>query len=381
MSKRDYYEVLGVSRSASADEIKKAYRKQAVKFHPDKNPGDKKAEAKFKEAAEAYEVLSSSQKKQSYDQFGHAGTQAGGPGGFGGFSGGGGAAGDIFGDIFEEVFGGGGGNPFGGGSRRRGGRRTRATRGSDLLYNMKVDFEKAAFGGEKTVELEKESSCKTCSGSGAKAGTSPDSCKGCGGSGEMHYQQGFFTLSKTCADCGGSGQIIKQKCTDCRGRGANVKKSKLQVKIPPGIDNGQRLKLRGEGEPGKNGGPSGDLYVVIDVQDHELYEREGQDVFVEMPLSFSQATLGDELEIPTLHGSVKMKVPAGTQSGKRFRLKNKGIISIDGRGLGDQYVKVYVEVPTKLNDRQTELLKEFASISKNSYPKSEGFFKKVKDWF
>lgn len=372
-SKRDYYEVLGVGRSASADEIKKAYRKKAIKYHPDKNPNNAEAEAKFKEAAEAYEVLSSAQKKQAYDQFGHAGVnQGGGPGGFGGGAGGAHGFGgfeDIFGDIFGDVFGGG---------RGRG---TRAARGSDLRYNMKISFEEAAFGGEKTITIPRESTCKTCSGSGAKSGTQPQTCGTCGGAGEIRFQQGFFTLSKTCPDCNGAGSIIKDKCTDCRGRGKIGENVKISVKIPAGINVGQKLKLRGEGEPGERGGPAGDLYVVVDIASHPFFKREGDDIHCQVPISFTQAALGAEIETPTLEGSVKLTIPAGTQTERRFRLKGKGIASLSGRGRGDQYVQVHVEVPSKLNDKQRELLEQFAELSGESYPESESFLKKMKDWF
>jgi len=373
-AKRDYYEILGVSRSATPEELKKSYRKLAIQFHPDKNPGNKEAEAKFKELAEAYEVLSSAQKKQAYDQFGHAGVGQGGAGfgGAPGFDFGGGGFGDIFGDIFGEVFGQGG----------RGGRAgVRATRGSDLRYNMKVSFEEAAFGCEKPIQLPKESSCKTCSGTGAKPGSSVETCKTCSGAGEIRFQQGFFTLSKTCPDCNGQGSVIKNKCSDCHGAGHKVENVRLQVKVPAGINVGQKLKLRNEGEPGTNGGPSGDLYVVIDIAQHPFFERDAEDVYCEVPISFTQAALGGEIETPTLEGSVKIKIPAGTQSQKKFRLKNKGIASLNGRTRGDQYVMVNVEVPSKLSDEQRQLLERFAEISGESYPESQTFLKKMRDWF
>jgi molecular chaperone DnaJ len=378
-AKRDYYEVLGVSRSATAEELKKAYRKLAVQYHPDKNPGNAEAEAKFKEASEAYEVLSSPQKRQAYDQFGHAGAQAGfgGGQGFGGFGGQGGRGGspfgdlnDIFGDIFSEVFGGQGG---------RGG--SRAARGSDLRYNMSVTFEEAAFGCEKTISVPRESACKSCKGSGAKSGSSVSSCGSCRGTGEIRFQQGFFTLSKTCPDCAGQGTIIKDKCPDCRGSGRISETSKLSVKIPSGIDSGQRLKLRGEGEAGTNGGPAGDLYVVVEVAQHSIFERDGFDIHCEVPISFPEAALGAEVDVPTLEGTVKLKIPSGTQSHKRFRLKTKGINHVNGRGRGDLFVTAVVEIPTKLNAEQRSLLEKFAEISGESFPNSQGFIRRMKDLF
>jgi molecular chaperone DnaJ len=379
-SKRDYYEVLGVPRGAGPEDLKKAYRKLAVQFHPDKNPGDKSAEEKFKQIAEAYEVLSDSEKRKAYDQFGHAGVQGaggGGPGagfdfaqGFGGF-------GDIFGDIFSEVF----GQTGRGGPGGFAGRGARAARGSDLRYNMKIKFEEAAFGVEKVINIPKEINCKTCSGTGARPGTQPEVCTNCNGAGEIRFQQGFFTLSKTCPECGGAGSKIKQKCTDCNGVGRVAENVKISVKIPPGISTGQKLKLRGEGEPGYGGGPVGDLYVYIEVEDHAFFQRDADDVHCEVPISFTQAALGAEIDVPTLEGIVKLKIPAGTQSNKKFRLKGKGIANISGRGRGDQYVTVQVEVPTKLSDRQRQLLKEFESISTKSYPSSDSFMQRMRDLF
>lgn len=380
--KRDYYEVLGVSRNSNPEDIKKAYRKLALQFHPDRNPGDKAAEDKFKEAAEAYEVLSDSKKKQAYDQYGHAGLGGGGFGA-GGFDFGGGQGfsnlNDIFGDIFSEVFGArGGAGGFGGSS---GGRGTRAARGADLRYNMEISFEEAAFGTEKTITLPKDATCKTCTGTGARPGTAPEPCTGCRGSGEIRFQQGFFTLSKTCPDCGGLGRIIKHKCGDCRGNGRISENVKLSVKIPAGIDTGQKLKLRGEGESGSAGGPSGDLYVVIEIKDHPFFKREEFDVFCEVPISFIQAAIGAEIEVPTLDGAVKLKIPGGTQNGKRFRIRSKGVSHVGARDRGDQYVTISVEVPTKLNGEQKTLLEKFASISGESFPKSQGFIDRMKEWF
>ncbi len=376
--KRDYYEILGLGRNASPEEVKKAYRKLALQHHPDRNQGDKAAEEKFKEATEAYEVLSDAKKKQTYDQFGHAGMTGGFGGGGFDFGGGQGQGfsnlNDIFGDIFSEVFGARGGGAGGG-------RGSRAQRGADLRYNLEVTFEEAAFGTEKTLTLPKDATCKTCSGSGAKAGTSPETCTGCRGSGEIRFQQGFFTLSKTCPDCGGLGRIIKNKCSDCRGSGHVSENVKLAVKIPAGIDTGQKLKLRGEGEAGSAGGPSGDLYVVIEVKDHDFFKRDGFDVFCEVPISFVQAALGTEIEVPTLEGAVKLKIPSGTQNGKRFRLRAKGITQVGTRERGDQYVTISVEVPTKLSSEQRALLEKFASLGGEAFPKSQGFINRMKDLF
>lgn len=380
--KRDYYELLGAPRTATPDELKKAYRKLALQYHPDKNPGNKAAEEKFKEISEAYEVLSDESKRRAYDQFGHAGVggPGGGPGGFdfGSAFGGQGGQGfsnlnDIFGDIFSEVFGAGG--------RGGAGRGSRAARGSDLRYNMSVTFEEAAFGCEKQISIPRESGCKTCGGSGAKAGTQAETCGTCRGAGEIRFQQGFFTLSKTCPDCAGQGTIIKQKCPDCRGQGRKTENVRLVVKVPAGIDSGQRLKLRGEGEPGVGGGPSGDLYVVIEVAEHALFQRDGYDVFCEVPVSITQAALGAEIDAPTLGGTVKLKIPAGTQPSKKFRLKGKGIAHLNGGDRGDHFVTVNVEIPQKLNPEQRQLLERFAAISGESYPESQSFMKKMKDWF
>lgn len=374
MSKRDYYEVLGVGRDASKEDIKKAYRKLAMKYHPDRNPNNPEAEKMFKEASEAADVLVNDDKKKRYDQFGHAGVdgQAGGFGG-GGFSGDFGDLGDIFGDIFGDILGGG---------RRRGGR-SRGRPGNDLQVHLDVTFKEAAFGVEKEIQVPKSVTCKTCHGSGAKDGSQPTTCDMCAGHGEVRRQQGFFTVASTCPKCQGSGQMIKDPCGTCRGQGSTKEKVKIAVKIPAGIDAGQRLKLTGEGDVGQMGAPSGDLYVLIRIQDHELFERDGFDVYCKLPISFSQAALGADIEVPTLTGRVSVNIPAGTQSGKKMRLKGKGIEKLGGYGNGDQIIEVHVETPTKLSAEQRELFQRLHEIDAagHSHPMSKGFFDKVKDLF
>lgn len=378
-TKRDYYEILGVQKSTSKDEIKKAYRKMAMQFHPDKNPGNAEAEAKFKEASEAAEVLLDDEKKARYDQFGHAGVN--GQGGFGGGGGGFqngdfGDFGDIFGDIFGDMLGGGRGR-----GGRGGGRRSTGRPGDDLQMGIDIDFSEAAFGTEKTISLTKNVKCDTCNGSGAKAGSAPVTCDYCNGHGEVRRQQGFFTVSSTCPKCNGSGQMIKDPCGTCHGAGKKKKKVDLQVKIPAGIDQGQRLKLSNEGDAGSNGGPNGDLYVVINIRAHDIFERDEFDVHCTVPISFSQAALGAEMEVPTLSGKVALKIPAGTQSGVKMRLKGKGIQRLGGYGVGDQIVTVHVETPTKLTSEQKELFQRLTEVDENSNPMSRGFFDKVKDLF
>ncbi len=370
MAKRDYYEVLGVHKNASDAEIKKAYRRLAMQHHPDKNLGDKGSEEKFKEVAEAYEVLSDAEKRARYDQFGHAAEGAGGFrtedfGGFGGFSG---DAGDIFGDIFGDVF------------RGRGYRPRGAERGSDLRYNLEITFDEAAFGTEAHIKIPRAQDCSACKGSGAKPGTSPTVCPTCGGTGQVRFQQGFFSVSRTCSHCRGEGRIIKERCPDCGGEGRTKVYKTLSVKVPAGVETGSRLRLQGEGETGTRGGPAGDLYVVITVKEHPIFSRDGEDVLCEIPIFFTQAALGAEIDVPTIEGKVKMKIPQGTQSGTHFRLKNRGIARLGGYGRGDQIVSVIVETPTKLTQRQKELLDEFAKISGHDVnPMSRSFFEKVRD--
>lgn len=378
-SKRDYYEILGVQKNTSKEDIKKAYRKLAMQFHPDKNPGNAEAEAKFKEASEAAEVLLDETKKARYDQFGHAGMN-GGAGGFGGggggFQGGDfGDFGDIFGDIFGDMLGGRGGR------RGGGGRRSQGRPGDDLQMALDLSFTDAAFGCEKTISLTKNIKCDTCDGSGAKPGSSPTTCDYCHGHGEVRRQQGFFTVSSTCPKCNGTGQMIKDPCGSCNGQGKKKKKVDLQVKVPAGIDQGQRLKLSNEGDAGTNGGPNGDLYVVINIKQHEIFERDEFDVHCTVPISFSKAALGAEMEVPTLSGKVALKIPAGTQSGVKMRLKGKGIKRLGGYGEGDQIVTIHVETPTKITSEQKELFQRLSELDESSNPMSRGFFDKVKDLF
>ncbi len=368
MGKRDYYEVLGISRSASQDEIKKAYRKLALKHHPDRNPDDKSAEEAFKEASEAYEVLSDVQRKAQYDQFGHVSDNFGGGGG-NPFQGSG--FGDIFGDVFSEFF---------GGSSRRGGA-SRGQPGADLTYNMDLTFEQAAFGYSTELVIPRMELCDSCGGSGAKSSKDIEVCPVCNGTGQQRIQQGFFSVSTTCSQCRGNGKIIRNPCPRCNGRGRTNVKKKLKVNIPAGIDTGARVKLSGEGEAGTNGGRRGNLYLIINVLEHPIFERDGYDIFCRVPISITQASLGTELEVPTLEGKAKITVPAGTQNDKVFRLKQKGIPKLQRSGKGDLYVRIVVEVPTNLSKKQKELLQEFADISKEDCtPMKKSFMEKIKDF-
>ncbi len=373
MSKRDYYEVLGVSKSAGKDEIKKAYRKLSKKYHPDINK-EADADDKFKEITEAYEALTDDNKRAHYDQFGHTDPNQG----FGGFGGGSDFGGGFgFEDIFSSI--------FGGGTRRRDPNAPR--QGADLQYTMTLEFEEAVFGKETDIEIPREEECSTCHGSGAKPGTSPEQCSHCGGSGQINVEQntafGRIVNRRVCHHCSGTGKYIKDKCSTCGGAGKVKKRKKIHVKIPAGIDDGQQLRVSGQGEPGVNGGPSGDLYVVFHVRSHEFFERDGDDIYCEMPLTFAQAALGDEVEVPTLHGKVKLKIPAGTQTGTKFRLRGKGVPNVRGYGQGDQHIHVRVITPTKLTEKQKQLLREFTEIGGNGAPdeQHDNFFAKVKRAF
>ena len=372
--KRDYYEVLGIQKGASEDEIKKAYKKLARKYHPDMNPGDKEAEEKFKEVNEANEVLSDPEKKARYDQFGFAGVDPNyGAGAGGGAYGGGFDFGDL-GDIFGSFFGGG----FGGGQRRN---PNAPQRGESIRASVSVSFTEAAFGCEKSVTLERSEQCPTCKGNGCAPGTTPEICTDCHGTGTVQTRRqtpmGVFASNGPCRKCGGTGRLIHQPCPDCRGTGAVRKRKTIKVNIPAGIDHGQTISLRGQGNAGKNGGPAGDLLITVMVQPHELFHRDGVDVFCEAPITFAQAVLGAELEIPTIDGKVKYSIPEGTQTGTVFRLKGKGIPVLNGRGRGDQYVTVTIETPRNLNKEQKEALRRFSeTLGESNYEKRKSFFKK-----
>jgi len=383
VSKRDYYEVLGVDRGVSEADLKKAYRKLAMECHPDRNPDDPAAEELFKEVSEAYAVLSDADKRGRYDQFGHAGV--GGPGG-GGHPGQGfedlGNFGDLFNDLFGDIFGGGGG--------RGGSRRGRGQRGADLRYNLAIDLDDVLHGCEPSLKIPKMKRCEPCKGSGAAEGSTPARCGRCEGTGQMVFQQGFFRVNRPCDTCGGAGEVITDPCSSCRGAGRIEGQSTIQVKVPPGVEDGARLRVSGEGEAGIAGGESGDLYVVMAFQEHELFERDGTDLHIEVPVAFVQAALGAEVEVPTLDGKVSLQIPEGTQSGRVLRLRGKGLPPLQPRMdpaqlmkmRGDLYVRVFVEVPTKLNAKQRELLEEFAEQSGHDIsPATEGFMDKIRTLF
>jgi molecular chaperone DnaJ len=375
-NKRDFYDILGVARNATDDEIKKAYRKLAMKYHPDRNPDSKEAEGKFKEAKEAYEMLSDPQKRAAYDQYGHAGVDpnmggfGGGGQGFGGFS-------DAFGDIFGDIFGGGGGRGGRGGPQ--------VYRGADLRYSMEITLEEAAHGHETQIRVPSWSNCDSCGGDGAEPGSKVETCTTCHGAGQVRVAQGFFSMQQTCPRCRGSGKYIPKPCKKCHGAGKIKSQKTLEVKIPAGIDDGMRIRSSGNGEPGVNGGPSGDLYVEVHIKEHPVFQREGEDLHCEMPISFIDAALGGEIEVPTLSGKASFDVPEGTQSGRVFRLRSKGIKSLRTALPGDLYIHVQVETPVKLNETQKDLLRKFdeslkSGGSKHS-PQQKGWLDRVKDFF
>ena len=371
MSKRDYYEVLGVDKSAGEREIKKAYKKLAMKYHPDRTQGDKGLEDKFKEIQEAYEILSDSQKRAAYDQYGHAGVDPNrGGGGFGG----GADFGDIFGDVFGDIFGGG-----------RGGRQSRARQGSDLRYNLELTLEEAVRGKSVDIRVPTLVECEVCDGSGAKKGSSPKTCPTCHGNGQVQMRQGFFAVQQTCPTGSGKGKIIEDPCNSCHGHGRKEKTKTLNVKIPAGVDTGDRIRLSGEGEAGENGAPPGDLYVQVHVREHDIFKRDGNNLYCEVPLSFTTAALGGELEVPTLDGKVKLKISPETQTGRMFRLRGKGVKSVRSGAMGDLMCKVVVETPVNLSSRQKELLQELeesmGKASSKHSPKAQGFFDGVKKFF
>ena len=378
MAKRDYYTTLGVNRDAAEGDIKKAYRKLAMKHHPDRNPDDKASEEKFKEAKEAYEVLTDARKRQAYDQFGHAGVDpsAAGARGFGGGAEGFGGFADAFGDIFGDIFG------SQGGARGRG---NGVYRGADLRYNLELSLEEVARGTEAKIRIPAMEECETCHGSGAKPGTQPKTCPTCNGQGQVRVSQGFFSIQQTCPQCRGTGKIIPEPCVTCGGAGRTRKSKTLSVKIPAGVDHDDRIRLSGEGEAGLNGGPHGDLYVVVNLKEHPVFQRENNDLHCEMPIGFATAAMGGEIEIPTLDGHAKIKIPAETQTGQVFRLRGKGIKGVRSSGYGDLFCHVVIETPVKLTSRQKELLREFEAINAQDpsahNPRAKNWLDKVREFF
>ena len=379
MAKRDFYEVLGVARGASADELKKAYRKKAKELHPDRNADNPEAEAQFKEVNEAYEALKDPQKKAAYDRFGHAAFDGGmggggGPRARGGAAYGGGDFASAFSDVFEDLFG-----DFVGG---RGGGRQRASRGSDLRYNMRITLEEAYAGARKSIAVPTLSACDSCNGTGAEGGAEPVTCPTCSGMGKVRAQQGFFTVERTCPTCSGSGQIVKNPCKACGGAGRVEKERQLSVNIPAGVETGTRIRLSGEGEAGLRGGPTGDLYIFIEVADHPIFLRDGVNLYCKVPVSVAKAALGGEIEVPTIDGGrSRVKVPSGSQSGRQMRLRSKGMPALRGGGQGDMLIELAVETPVNLTSRQKELLEEFERLSSDNNPQSSGFFDKVKGFW
>ena len=369
MSKSDYYEVLGVSREASDQELKSAYRKQALKYHPDRNPGDHSAEEKFKEASEAYQVLSDADKRAAYDRFGHAGVSAG-AGGFGGPFAGSVDLGDIFGDLFGEM--------FGGGQQRA----SRQRRGEDLRFDLTIEFENTIFGTEKEIKLRRFEICGTCHGNGSASGRGPTTCPQCQGRGQIRYQQGFFSVARTCAACGGAGSIVSDPCATCRGETRVTKEIKINVKVPPGVEEGTRIRYAGEGDAGRSAAGNGDLYVVLSIRAHDFFEREGYDLRCVVPISFPQAALGADIDIPAVDGTVSVKIPEGTQSGKELRVRGKGVPYLNEKGRGDLIVRVIVQIPKKLTRAQRELVTQLAeSLAVDNKPAAPGLLDKMKDLF
>jgi len=376
MSKRDYYDVLGIVKGASADEIKKGYRKKAKELHPDRNSDNPKAEEQFKEANEAHEVLKDPEKKAAYDRYGHAAFE-GGMGGGGRPGGGQGDFSSAFSDVFDDLFG-----DFMGGQRGGGGGRNRAARGSDLRFNLRVSLEEAFAGLQKTINVPTAVNCSSCEGTGADGGVEPTNCPTCSGIGKVRAQQGFFTVERTCPTCSGMGQIIKNPCNSCSGQGRVEKERALSVNIPAGVETGTRIRLSGEGEAGMRGGPSGDLYIFIEVNKHKLFEREGVNLFCNVPVSMSSAALGGDIEVPTIDGGrSRVKIPAGSQSGRQMRLRSKGMPALRGGGTGDMFIELAVETPVNLTSRQKELLKEFEDLSEDNNPESKSFFSSVKSFW
>jgi molecular chaperone DnaJ len=371
VSKADYYEVLGVSRDASDQELKSAYRKQALKYHPDRNPGDHVAEEKFKEASEAYQVLSDADKRAAYDRFGHAGVTGAAGGGFGGPFAGSVDLGDIFGDLFGEMF------NMGGQQRA-----SRQRRGEDLRFDLTIDFDDAIFGTETEVRIRRFEMCGTCHGSGSASGRGPTTCPQCQGRGQIRYQQGFFSVARTCSACGGAGTIVSDPCTSCRGETRVTKEHRLNVKVPPGVEEGTRIRYGGEGDAGRSGAPSGDLYIVLSIRAHDFFERDGYDLRCIVPISFPQAALGAEISIPAIDGSVPLKIPEGTQSGKELRVRGKGVPYLNEKGRGDLIVRVVVQIPKKMTRAQRDLVAQLGeTLAIDNKPTSPSLLEKMKDLF
>ena len=372
VSKADYYEVLGVGRDCSEQELKSAYRKQALKYHPDRNPGDHAAEEKFKEASEAYQVLSDAEKRAVYDRYGHAGVNGGGGSAGGSPFAGGVDIGDIFGDLFGEMF------NMGGGAQRP----SRQQRGDDLRFDLTIDFEDAIFGAETEVKLRRLEVCSTCGGRGSASARGPATCSHCGGRGQIRFQQGFFSVARTCAACSGTGQVITDPCPACRGEGRSAAEVKLRVKAPPGVEEGTRIRYGGEGDAGRAGGPKGDLYVVLSIRPHDFFERSGYDLHCVIPISFPQATLGDEFEIAGIDGAVNVKIPEGTQSGRELRIRGRGVPHLNAKGTGDLVVKVVVQIPRKLSRAQRELVQKLGeTMTVENKPSAPSLLEKMKDLF